>query len=145
MQYQARYAAPVGRILLALIFIASALGKLADWQMPLKMMADKGVPSPEVLLPIAVALELGGGLLVAAGFYARVGGLMLLVFLIPVSYFMHDFWNYEDGAQRMEQMINFMKNVSIMGGALLVVAFGSGVCSVDHWRAKASSSEHPAK
>jgi putative oxidoreductase len=145
METVARYAAPFGRILLALIFIASAFGKFADWQMPLKMMTDKGVPKPEVLLPIAVAFELAGGLSVAAGFYARVGGLMLLAFLIPVSYFMHDFWNYEDAAQRMEQMINFMKNVSIMGGALLVIAFGSGVCSIDHWRAKASSSGQPAK
>jgi len=145
MQNPARYAAPVGRILLALIFIASAFGKFADWQMPLKMMADKGVPSPEVLLPIAVALELAGVLLVALGFYARLGGLLLLLFLVPVSYFMHDFWNYEDAAQRMEQMINFMKNISMMGGALLVVAFGSGVCSIDHWRAKPSPSEHPAQ
>jgi putative oxidoreductase len=134
----ARYAAPIGRILLALIFVASAAGKFADWDTPLKMMADKGVQKPEVLLPIAVSLELIGGLLVAAGLYARIGGIMLLAFLIPVTFVMHDFWTFEEGPERMNQMINFMKNISIMGGLFLVVAFGAGVCSIDHWLQKPS-------
>lgn len=135
-----RYVAPVGRILLALIFVASAAGKFADWQGPLKMMADKGVEKPEVLLPIAVALEVVGGLSVAAGFYARVGAILLLLFLLPVTFIMHNFWTLDDPAQRMGDMINFMKNVSITGGVLLVLAFGSGVCSVDHWREKPPAS-----
>jgi putative oxidoreductase len=132
MHSSLRYAAPFGRILFALIFVASALGKFADWQSPLKMMADQGVPSPELLLPIAAGLELIGGLMVATGFQARVGGVLLILFLVPVTFFMHNFWQLEPGGERMNQMINFMKNVSITGGALLVVAFGSGACSVDN-------------
>src|SRR5262245_38628741 len=116
------FAAPVGRVLLSLIFVLSALGKLADWQGPAKMMAEKGLPSVDALLAVAVALELIGGLAVMIGFQARWGAVALLAFLIPVTVIMHNFWAFEE-PQRTEQMINFMKNVAIAGGVTLVLAF----------------------
>jgi putative oxidoreductase len=125
-----RYFAPLGRILLSLIFLLSAAGKFKDWQATVNMIADKGVPAPDALLSVAVALEILGGVSVLIGLYARVGALALLVFLVPVTLIMHNFWAYE-GDQWMGQMINFMKNVSITGGVVLVLALGAGPCSID--------------
>lgn len=125
-----RYLAPIGRLLLVTIFLASGANKVMDWQQPAQMMADKGLPAVNVLLSVAVALEIIGGLSVLLGIYARLGALMLLAFLVPVSVIMHDFWTLE-GAQQMPEMINFMKNVSIAGGVVLVLALGAGPCSFD--------------
>jgi putative oxidoreductase len=129
-----RFFAPLGRLLLSLIFVASAGAKLSDWQGPAKMMADKGLPAVDVLLSIAIALELFGGVLVFVGWYTRFGALALLAFLVPVTLIMHNFWTLDEGPQRMEQMINFMKNVSISGGLLMVLALGPGPLSIDSLR-----------
>ena len=67
---------------------------------------------------------------VLLGLYARFGVLALLAFLIPVSAIMHNFWAFED-PDRTHQMISFMKNVSIMGGLVMVLALGAGPCSID--------------
>ncbi len=125
-----QYLAPLGRLLLASIFLASGAAKLMDWQQPLRMMIDKGLPAANILLSIAVALEIIGGLSVLLGIQARFGALALLVFLAPVTAIMHDFWAYQ-GAEQVAQMTNFMKNVSIAGGVLLVIAFGAGPMSFD--------------
>jgi putative oxidoreductase len=125
-----QYAAPIGRLLLSLIFLLSAMGKFNDWQGTINMIASKGLPAPDVFLSIAVALEIIGGLSVLLGFYARLGALALLAFLVPVTLIMHGFWAAE-GDARMGEMINFMKNVSITGGIVLVLAFGAGACSID--------------
>ena len=128
----ASYAAPFGRFLLSLIFIASAAGKLNEWEGTAKMMADKGLPAVDALLSVVIVLELVGGLLVLLGFYTRWGAVALLVFLVPVTAIMHNFWAYE-GAEGMQHMINFMKNISIMGGLLMVFALGPGPMSLDAW------------
>lgn len=126
------YVVPLGRLLLCLIFVMSAIGKLADWAPPAQMIADKGLPAPDAFLAIAVALELIGGISVLVGFQARWGAVALLLFLVPVSLIMHNFWAIEDPGQRMGQMINFMKNVSIAGGVLFVLAMGPGPFSIDN-------------
>jgi len=129
----ASYVAPLGRLLLSLIFIASAAGKISDWDGTAKMMATRGLPAVDALLSVVIVLELVGGLLVLLGFYTRPGTVLLLVFLVPVTVIMHNFWAYE-GAEQMPQMINFMKNVSIIGGLLMVFALGPGPVSFDAWR-----------
>jgi uncharacterized membrane protein YphA (DoxX/SURF4 family) len=126
-----QYLAPIGRLLLSSIFIASALNKITDWQHPSQMMAERGLPAVGALLSVAVALELIGGVSVLLGLYARLGALLLLLFLVPVSLVMHDFWTIGEGPERMAQMINFMKNVSIAGGVTMVLALGAGPCSID--------------
>jgi putative oxidoreductase len=126
-----RYFAPVGRLLLSLTFILSAVGKFNDWQGTATMLTDRGLPAADALLSVAVVLEIAGGVSVLVGLFARVGALFLLAFLIPVTLIMHNFWAFE-GERWMGEMINFMKNVSITGGLLLVVAFGAGPCSIDN-------------
>jgi len=95
------------------------------------MMAERGLPAVGALLAVAVALELIGGVSLLLGLYARLGALALLVFLVPVSLIMHNFWAFEEGPERMAQMISFMKNVAIAGGVTMVLALGAGPCSID--------------
>src|SRR5262249_45651537 len=89
------YLAPIGRALLSIIFLASAAGKFAQWQDTVKMLVDKNLPNPELLLGIAAGLEIVGGAMVFLGLYARVGAVLLLLFLVPASFIMHNFWTYE--------------------------------------------------
>lgn len=123
-------AALVGRILLALIFIIAGFGKITGYAATAGYMAAKGLPMVGVLLPLTIATELGGGLLLAIGWKARWVALWLFLFLIPVTLVFHRFWGI-DPAQAQSMQIHFMKNLSIMGGMLMVLAFGPGAYSVD--------------
>jgi len=93
-------------------------------------MADKGMPAVPVFLVGAILCEIGGGLSLLLGCKARLGALLLFLFLIPTTLVFHNFWDYQGAEQKM-QMINFMKNLAIMGGLALVVGFGPGPISVD--------------
>jgi len=123
-----RWAQAIGRIALGAIFIFSGFGKLAAWQGTAAYAASKGVP--QGLLVISTALELLGGLSVVIGFKARWGALALLVFLVPVTLVFHNFWAVPAAQQQME-MVNFLKNLSIAGGLLIVFGRGAGALSVD--------------
>jgi putative oxidoreductase len=114
-----------GRILLALIFIFAGYNKLIGWDGTLGFMASKGVPFTEVALMLSILIELGGGLMIAFGFYARWAALAIFLFLIPVTYIFHPFW--VDPAE----MNSFMKNVAIMGGMLYIMNYGSGRFSLN--------------
>jgi putative oxidoreductase len=123
-------AALVGRILLAVIFLISGIGKITGYAGTGAYMASKGLPMVEILLPLTILTELGGGLLLAIGFKARWAALWLFLFLIPLTLIFHAFWGLDPKAAQMQQ-IHFLKNVAIMGGMLMVFAFGPGPYSVD--------------
>jgi len=110
-----------GRVLLALIFVLSALGKLADWSGTAAYMAAKSMPLVPLFLAAAIVLELGGGLAVLTGRGARLGAVALVVFLVPTTLIFHNFWAAA-GIERQNQLAHFMKNVAIVGGLLLVAA-----------------------
>lgn len=116
-----------GRVLLGLIFLLSAIMKIAHWQGMVQMVAPMHITP--FLLAGAATLELLGSLLLISGFKARWGAVMLMVFLVPVTLVFHNFWAVQ-GAAQQEQMANFLKNVSIFGGLLLVLAYGPGRFSV---------------
>lgn len=128
----------LGRILLSVIFVMSGGRKIFNWDQTTEQMANEGMVAIPVLLVGAILLELGGGLSVLFGFRARLGATALLVFLIPATLIFHDFWTYE-GQEQQTQMINFMKNLSILGGILLILGFGAGPLSIDDRSAVASS------
>lgn len=121
-----------GRFLLAAIFLMSGLGKLMDWSGTAAYMQGAGIPGSAVpvLLALAIAIEILGGLSIITGTFARAGALVLIVFLIPTTLIFHNFWALE-GAERAAQMANFMKNLSIMGGLLLIIGAGAGRLSID--------------
>jgi putative oxidoreductase len=122
-------AALVGRILLAVIFIISGVGKITGYDGTAHYMAMK-LPMVGVLLPLTILTELGGGLALAAGFKARWVALLLAGFTILAAIIFHDFWA-ADAASKMNQQINFLKNIAISGGMLMVFAFGPGRYSFD--------------
>lgn len=123
-----KWAQLVGRIALGAIFVMSGFGKLTGWRGTVAYASSKGVP--EVLLALATALELFGGLSVILGFKARWGALAMLIFLVPVTLVFHNFWAVPAQQQQM-QMVNFMKNLAIAGGALIVFGRGAGAFSID--------------
>jgi putative oxidoreductase len=89
-----------------------------------------GVPSPNILIWAAVAAEIVGGLSILVGWYARLGALILLVFLGAATYYFPTFWKFEGETQK-PVMLDFMKNAALMGAMLLVLAHGAGPMSVD--------------
>jgi putative oxidoreductase len=136
MQKIERYAPLAGRILLALIFLLSGLSKFTAWEQTAGYMASKGMPMIPFFLVSAATVELLAGLSVLLGFRARIGAAALILYLIPVSLIFHNFWALE-GMEQQIQMVTFMKNLAIMGGLLLLVAFGSGALSLDNRRTSA--------
>ncbi|MCI0420567.1 MAG: DoxX family protein [Acidobacteria bacterium] len=120
----------IGRVLLALIFILSGFGKITSFAASASYMASKGLPMPELLLLPTILIELGGGLLIAIGYKARWAALAIFLFLIPTTLIFHNFWAVEAEQVRV-QMIQFQKNLAIMGGMLYIVFTGAGRYSLD--------------
>lgn len=123
-------AALVGRILLALIFIISGYGKIGGYAGTAAYMASKGMPLVDVLLPLTILIELGGGLLIAIGWKARWSAAVIFLFTIPVTLVFHNPAGLAP-AEAQAQMIQLLKNLSIMGGMLGLFAFGPGGLSLD--------------
>ena len=135
----------LGRILLAAIFVASGAEKFMDLgataaaieskNLPIPQMLATYLPSgwtmPYVLAVATAALELGGGVLIIIGWQARLFALLLAIFTGIAAYFFHDFWHYPSGAEHTNNMIHFMKNVSMIGGLLMLAGVGAGRYSLD--------------
>ena len=120
----------VGRILFAAIFVIAGFGKISGFDGIAGYIGSKGLPMPQVLAALTIALEPGGGLLLIAGYKVRWVALLFFLWLIPTTLIFHKFWGI-DAAQVQNQMNHFLKNVSIMGGMLMLMAFGPGAYSVD--------------
>jgi putative oxidoreductase len=120
----------VGRALLAVLFIVSGWGKLTGFAGATGYIASKGLPMPQVLAALAVAVELGGGVLLLLGLKARWVALAFVGFLIVITPIFHNFWDVP-AAQAQMQQIHFLKNAAIMGGMLMVAALGPGRFSFD--------------
>jgi putative oxidoreductase len=124
-----RVVVPIGRVLFAAIFILS----VADLFSPaaIHRAAAQGVPMAGLLVPIAGIFALLGGLSVAFGYRTRWGAGLLVLFLVPVTLAMHRFWSVPDPQVARLQQVNFLKNLSMFGGALLLLYFGGGPFSAD--------------
>ena len=121
-----RYLPFAGRLLIGLPFAMSGLGKLAAIGPTTEMIRAAGLPLPTVALAVAVAVELGGGLLLVAGLRTRIVATALALFTLAAAVAFHS--NFAD----QNQMIHFLKNVMMAGGLLQIVAFGAGALSVDN-------------
>lgn len=121
----------LGRLMIATIFLMSAVGnKIPKFNEVVGHMASEGVPLPQLALAGAIVFLIVGSLSVITGFKIRMGAGLLLVFLVLATYFFHDFWKYE-GQEQQLQMIQFMKNLSLMGVMLFLMANGAGAMSLD--------------
>ena len=123
-----KYITLLGRVLYSFIFITAAPGHFKAGT--IAYAASTGVPMANILVPLSGALALLGGLSVLLGYKAKCGAWLLVVFLVPVTLMMHKFWGLPDPNAAMMQQIMFMKNVSMMGAALLITQFGSGPASL---------------
>ena len=128
--HSANVVAVLGRFLLALIFVVAGFNKIGGFEGTAGYIASKGLPMPQVLAALTIALELGGGILLIVGYKVRWVAILFFLWLIPTTFIFHKFWGI-DAAQVQNQMNHFLKNVSIMGGMLLLVAFGPGAYSLD--------------
>jgi len=121
-----------GRIALAAIFLMSTLGyKIPNFNGAAQLMASQGIPAPRLMLVGAIVFLIVGSLSLIVGYRARFGAVLILVFLVLASYYFHNFWALSDPKARQEQMIHFMKNLSMMGAMLFIIANGPGAFSLD--------------
>jgi putative oxidoreductase len=121
----------VGRLFIGTIFLMSALGnKIPQFAEVAGAMESKGVPWPSVMLVGAIVFLVAGSLSVISGYKTRIGGTLLLVFLVLATYYFHNFWAFE-GADQQREMIQFMKNLSLVGTMLYLIANGGGRWSLD--------------
>lgn len=137
-QYQG-FLTLLGRLLLAPIFLNAGYHHITEFEKTKGFMAPAmPMQLPDsvitVLLGIACFLLVAGGLLLLFGWQGRVGALFLILFLIPVTLLMHNFWSAAPD-QAQQQLGHFMSNFGLVGGLLFVMAFGPGPYSIDGARA----------
>jgi putative oxidoreductase len=124
----------LGRFLFALIFLLAGANHFN--RQTIGYAASQGVPLAAIAVPLSGVLAIAGGLSILLGYRAKLGARVIVLFLVPVSLMMHKFWTVADPMMAQIQMILFMKNVSMLGGALLITQFGAGPFSLDGRRSR---------
>lgn len=128
----------VARLSISLIFVLSGFSKITGWSDTAAYMVSKGMTAVPLFLALAIFIELGAGMMVMLGYRARLGALALIIFVIPTTIIFHNFWALQASEQQL-QMIMFLKNLSILGGLLMIVAYGAGKFSLDGRRASVTT------
>ncbi len=132
------YLVPLGRVLFAAVFAVFA--PIDFTPQGVAWAAQQGVPVPGLLVPLAGLLGLAGGLSVILGYRAKIGAWLLILFLVPVTGVMHNFWAVRDPMMQQMQVGFFLANLSRIGACLLIAHFGAGPVSFD---ARAASRRPP--
>ena len=124
----------IGRVLLALMFLLAGISKFAGLEGTVGYIGSAGLPMPQLLAIGTAALEVAGALLLIVGWQARWAALALAAFTLLASVLFHNFWAMPAEQQMMQQLM-FMKNLSVVGGLLVVSGLGAGTLSLDQRRA----------
>jgi putative oxidoreductase len=124
----------LGRFLFVLIFLMAGANHFSKQAAGYAVSA--GVPLASIAVPLSGVLAIAGGLSILLGYRAKLGAWLLVLFLVPVTLMMHKFWLVQDPMMAQIQMILFMKNVAMLGGALLISQFGAGPFSLDARRSR---------
>lgn len=131
-----KYTPLIGRILFSLIFLSSGImGHLVMNSQTAAYAASSGVPMPNVLVAISGVIAILGSLSIILGYKAKLGAWLIIIFLVPITFTIHNYWTITDPAQQMMrtmQMSMFMKNISLTGAALMITFFGAGPVSFDN-------------
>ena len=130
-----RYLVALGRLFYSLIFIAGGLGHF--FHPEIAYAASQGVPIANILVPASGIIAVVGGLSILLGFHGKVGAWLLVLFLVPVTFMMHNFWAVKDPMMQQFQMAMFLKNISMLGAALFFTQVGTGPLSLDSRRVPA--------
>jgi putative oxidoreductase len=115
----------VGRVIFSVFFIFSGYNHLANVGMMAQYTASQGVPAPQLAVVVTGVMLLVGGLSILLGWQVKVGALLLVLFLVPVSFFMHRFWGVADPMVAQNQMGHFFKNITLAGAALMIYALAA--------------------
>jgi putative oxidoreductase len=125
----ASYLAPTGRLLYSAIFLVAAPSHFSA--ATIGYAAAQGVPLASVAVPLSGIIALIGGLSIALGYKARWGAWLLVLFLVPVTLMMHRFWGLSEPQAAQLEQVMFMKNLALLGAALLITVVGSGPRSIE--------------
>lgn len=120
-----------GRVLLGLYFLIPGLMKIVGFEDTVAYMTLHGVPLTVPLLVLTTVLQVGGGLALIAGWQTRLFAFLLAGLTIVICLYMHDFWNVYEGTSQQHEMQNFIKNLGIFAGLLLLAAHGAPRWSLD--------------
>lgn len=123
-----------GRVFFSLIFLLSGLNHFS--KQTIAFAASQGVPLASLAVPLSGVIAVVGGLSILLGYRAKIGAWLIVLFLVPITFSMHKFWGVTDPMTAQIQMIMFMKNISMLGGALLISQFGAGPLSLDAYRSR---------
>ncbi len=121
----------VGRVLLGLYFVLPGVMKVVGFAGTLTYMQQHGVPFALPLLYLTIPLQIGGGLALIAGWQTRSAAFLLAGLTLLICIFMHDFWNHYEGGSQQHELQNFIKNLGIFAGLLLLAARGAPRASLD--------------
>ena len=124
----------LGRLLFATIFLTS--GPLHFTKRVIGYAASQGVPLASIAVPVSGLLALAGALSILLGYRAKIGAWLIVLFLLPVTFMMHRFWTVVDPIMAQVQLTMFMKNICMLGAALLISQFGAGPFSPDARRSR---------
>ena len=119
----------LGRLFFALIFLMAGPNHFSG--QTIAYAASQGVPLASLAVPLSGVLAIVGGLSILLGYRAPSGAWLIALFLVAVTPMMHKFWTVTDPMMQQMQMIMFMKNVAMLGGALLISQLGAGPWSLD--------------
>ena len=120
----------IGRWLIAYVFLPSGIGKIAGFSGTAAYIASKGLPLPEVAAALAMAVEILGGLALVLGWHTRWAAIALAFFTLAAAFVFHNYWAMP-ADQQMLQKIIFDEHLGLIGGLLLLTAFGPGGWSLD--------------
>jgi putative oxidoreductase len=124
----------LGRFLFTLIFLMAGSNHFS--KQTIGYAASQGVPLASIAVPLSGVLAIAGGISILLGYRAKLGAWLIAVFLVPVTLMMHKFWAVQDPMMVQIQMVMFMKNLAMLGGALLISQFGAGPFSLDARRSR---------
>jgi putative oxidoreductase len=122
----------LGRLLMGSYFILPGLQKITSYQMMTDYMLAHNVPATAFLLPVTIVIQIVAGLAIIIGFKGKLAAFILAGLTLVISIYMHDFWSMVEGLARNHEMQNFIKNMAIMSGLLVISNLGTGWLSLDN-------------
>lgn len=121
----------LGRLLIGLYFILPGIQKITQFDAMSQYMDKHSVPMISVLLILTIVLQIAGGLAIIVGFKGKLAAFILAGLTLVISIYMHNFWNLPEGGDVARETQNFVKNMAIMAGLLILAARGTGQFSID--------------
>lgn len=126
---------PLARILISAIFVYSGISQLMHFDSTARVIAERGIPLATIAAAIAILIDLVGSAMLIIGWQTKLAAVILFIYLIPVTVMYHNFWAAPPQMHEM-QLLNFLKNLGIMGGLLILATRGAGASSVDASRSR---------